>query len=101
MHFLAKFGDIILRLHGRLTSTYSVTVMLLKYVPSFELNTGHISSLGFSKCRRILAVNSTAGEIGLWDTASGTRYNPVLSLGTCGTSSTLWIESSIFACGLS
>lgn len=75
--------------------------MLLKYVSSLELNTGHISSLDFSECGRILAVVNAAGEICLWDAKNGTRYNPILSSGTSGGSTTLWIDGSVLACGLS
>lgn len=75
--------------------------MLLKYVPFLELNAGHISSLDFSKCGRILAVVNTVGEIRLCDTKTGVCYNPVLNSGTTGGSSTLWIGDTVLTCGLS
>ena len=75
--------------------------MLLKYAPFLELNTGLVSSLDFSKCGSILAVVNTVGEISLFDTKTGTRYSPVLSSGTSGGSSILWINNTVLACGLS
>jgi WD40 repeat protein len=77
--------------------------MLLKYAAFLELDTGHISSLDFSLSGRVLAVVNTVGEISLWDTKTGTRYNPVLSAGAAisGSSSTLWIDENILVCGLS
>jgi len=40
------------------------------------------------------------GEIILWETATGNRYNPTLSLGCRGRSTSLWIEDMHLACGL-
>jgi WD40 repeat protein len=74
---------------------------MLKYTAFLELDTGHVSSLDFSPSGRVLAVVNAVGEISLWDTNSGTRYNPVLRSGTSGSSSTLWIDNNILVCGLS
>jgi len=74
---------------------------MLKYTAFLELVTGHVSSLDFSPSGRVLAVVNAVGQISLWDTNAGTRYNPVLSSGTSGTSSTLWIDDDVFVCGLS
>jgi len=75
--------------------------MLLKYATFLELDTGNISSLDFSQSGKILAAVNTDGEISLWDTKTGTRYNPVLSSGISGGSSTLWIDHNVLVCGLS
>jgi WD40 repeat protein len=75
--------------------------MLLKYVPFLELKTGKVSSLDFSRCGKMLAVANVAGEISLWDTQTGNRYNPVLHLDSVGNTATLWVDDVVFICGLS
>ncbi len=75
--------------------------MLLKYVPFLELKTGKVSSLDFSRCGKILAVVNVVGEISLWDTQTGNRYNPVLHLDSVGKTTTIWVDDMVFVCGLS
>ena len=79
----------------------SQLLMLLKYVPSLIMKTGIVSSLDFSLCGRILAIVSLEGEISLWDTSTGNRYHPTLTLGCRGRSALLWVDNKCFVFGLS